>query len=119
MAAVPGLVARLRSGPPHGRAAAADALAGVKGPAKSVVPELFAAFFDDPNVTVRRRIAHALCLLIRNDEVGRWLASVSRVQSDADPEVREHIGRRLERAGPAAGPLAPGLANDPRLDEDR
>jgi HEAT repeat protein len=118
-AAVPGLLARLGSAPPHGRAGAADALVWVGKPAEAAVPELFAAVSDEPDATVRRRIAHALRRLIPGDDVGRWLSPLARVLSDPDPEVRGHITARLEWARTAAGRLAPGLADNLKLDSDR
>jgi HEAT repeat protein len=114
--AVPGLMALLRSGSPHARAGAAEALESVgKQAGMRVLPELLDLLGTEPEVAVRRQIAHAVWGCILGEKVKRWIGPLARALRDPDAEVRDWIARGLYHAGPSAAPLASELADCLRI----
>ena len=101
-AAVPGLVALLRSAPPQGRAGAATALGSVgQAAALAAVPELLDILAREPERVVRREIARALFHLLLAQDVTPWIDRLASALRDPDDAVRDGIAWGLTHAGPA------------------
>jgi HEAT repeat protein len=118
-AAVPGLIARLRSAQPRTRAGAAEALVSVGKPAAiRARSDLLDLPGTEPEVVVRRKIARAVGSLILAEDVTRWIDPLARALRDPDMEVRDTIAGSLYHAGRSAARLTEELADCLRIDHE-